>query len=436
MVALLSHEWFLSVDGVKTGPFSVDQILGLYADKELVDSQLTTTDALGSAWITVHELYELQEERKKPFIAPFAPPSRPSELTQPGFTLESLSRAPVPPPSTTKAPMDPAISLFDALQAAKERKSTTTGAGGRTMPPEGGAAGWEMETRGAGGSSRKYAILALLLLLMTGFWAVNNYMKGSSSGANGTPTQASLPGGGPAGTQQLNNNPNGNPAGAGGALGTNGAAANGGAGLGGAGGAGGVGGAGGGGAYGNAAANNGAAGNGHAGGAAGAPGAPNTMHFGGAAGGNAGANAAISRAQTTGNLHSGSRTAAVLPTPARPSNNSYNPRPVPARPSGNSRGANSYDRGDRDRDERDRDERDRDDDRDRMGNYGNGLQNARVNPGVVPPNPAALQGGMMPPAAPPAMMPPGAIQTQDPNLIPPDMSGWSQPTEGAMYQQD
>jgi hypothetical protein len=120
----------LEVEGRKTGPFSVEQILGLLAEGEIPETARMISSAPGSDWITVatlaqqHKTHQLQQQKAQaiqvqatqPEAAPapqlpskpFIPPPRPAEL-QPASK----------PPSAPK----PELTLIDALRVTKERRA-------------------------------------------------------------------------------------------------------------------------------------------------------------------------------------------------------------------------------------------------------------------------------------------------------------------------
>ncbi|MGK5082264.1 hypothetical protein WDW37_03085 [Bdellovibrionota bacterium FG-1] len=123
MVSDASQEWFLEIGEKKTGPFTTEQVLGLLADKEISEQQRVTSGLPDSVWISVGEFARIRTPK------PFTPPPRPSDLVLSTDSSHSSSSANFIP----SAQDDPAISLFDALQAAKERKPQS---GARALPPE------------------------------------------------------------------------------------------------------------------------------------------------------------------------------------------------------------------------------------------------------------------------------------------------------------
>lgn len=120
MVESSTQEWFLEVEGHKTGPFATDQILGLFADQEILGTARIILTAPGSEWTTVSELASLVHPppAASPSLGakPFVPPPRPAELAS--TSNFNLTNAPKP-----VAVSKPELSLLDALRVTKERRS-------------------------------------------------------------------------------------------------------------------------------------------------------------------------------------------------------------------------------------------------------------------------------------------------------------------------
>ena len=95
------EEWFLEVDGKRTGPFTSDQILGLLSEGEIPETARVTSNDLGERWITVSELEKRnaspsphpQTSRPTPTPRPpeAAPASRAKTFTPPPRPIELLS---------------------------------------------------------------------------------------------------------------------------------------------------------------------------------------------------------------------------------------------------------------------------------------------------------------------------------------------------------
>jgi hypothetical protein len=85
---MAESQWHLEVNGRKVGPFTLDQIQGLYEDGEIRGYHQVTSDQLDGKWISVQELIDSAA------IAAPAPPSDATgetpSLSAPVFELESV----------------------------------------------------------------------------------------------------------------------------------------------------------------------------------------------------------------------------------------------------------------------------------------------------------------------------------------------------------
>src|SRR4051794_41096751 len=114
-----SQEWFLDVNGKQTGPYSLDEVLGLFREGEIPAAQKVTSERLKGKWITVRELSE----------------------------------------ALSQETADPTHVLFEAFQAARDKKAQASQP--PTSTPE-----FEPES-----SPQKPLILATLGLILLGcFW--------------------------------------------------------------------------------------------------------------------------------------------------------------------------------------------------------------------------------------------------------------------------
>ena len=116
MIEKDSPEWFLNENGKRTGPFTAAQLQAFFEQNKISHTSQVSSSHMGGNWISIQELIHGTPAASKPSPTPasdFHPPPRPS------FSKE---HGPIPPPIERP---DPLLSLFDALQAAKERKATT-----------------------------------------------------------------------------------------------------------------------------------------------------------------------------------------------------------------------------------------------------------------------------------------------------------------------
>ena len=111
-------QWYLSLNGKPTGPFTIDQLKMLVRDRQILPNNPVTAPHLKGAWVPVSTVVGAPQtpsaEKPTHASAGFQPPPRP-EGSEPKNSPMQESR-PVPQ-------VDATDSLFDALQAAKERKS-------------------------------------------------------------------------------------------------------------------------------------------------------------------------------------------------------------------------------------------------------------------------------------------------------------------------
>src|SRR5437763_1874403 len=98
-------QWYLDVNGKKVGPFSQDQLAGLLRDGEILPTQKVTADHIGGHWVDVTEV----AHPDGPTLSGFRAPPRPPEHK--------------PEPGHKPIGDDPALGLFDTLQAAKEKSA-------------------------------------------------------------------------------------------------------------------------------------------------------------------------------------------------------------------------------------------------------------------------------------------------------------------------
>jgi len=112
------EEVYIDVAGVKTGPYTKDQITGLLEDNEILPDSKITSESLNGKWVSVRDFLDNQSTIKKveknATNFGFQPPPRPVDLDKRSEDSEE---------QLLEQGTDPALSLFDTLQAAKERKA-------------------------------------------------------------------------------------------------------------------------------------------------------------------------------------------------------------------------------------------------------------------------------------------------------------------------
>lgn len=158
-----SSPWYLEVQGTKTGPYTATHIQALFQEGKIPGNLRVTTPPLNGQWISVHQLLDLYKKMasdKRP--SEFQPPPRPEGLDRGEKTDLNLKRE------------DPTLGLFEALQAAKERKNTAQQQAQQQRFQEEGMSTW----RPGGGLNRRsippqvWLIMSLVLLLGTSVWGV------------------------------------------------------------------------------------------------------------------------------------------------------------------------------------------------------------------------------------------------------------------------
>src|SRR4051812_47241413 len=112
MVEESAQQWFLEIEGNRTGPFTTEQVLGLLADGELPDTQLLFTSANSNQFISLRDLASRHR------VAPVAPPAQapvqqkvpPAPKAQEAvqshsseFTGTGITRPFIPPPRPSES---------------------------------------------------------------------------------------------------------------------------------------------------------------------------------------------------------------------------------------------------------------------------------------------------------------------------------------------
>lgn len=116
MISGDSSEWFLEVEGKRIGPYTIEHILGLLQEGEILPYHRVTSDSVGAEWMSVQELKNLIKAQPGGGML-FQPPPRPVALDTPAESRVSSDGS------------DPTLSLFDALQSVKGGKPS------RAAPP-------------------------------------------------------------------------------------------------------------------------------------------------------------------------------------------------------------------------------------------------------------------------------------------------------------
>ncbi len=161
----MTEQWFLDLDGVRSGPYQTPEVLSLIAEGEVLPHHRISRALKDSSWVTILD-WRLEQARHtpppevRPVPPPPAPEVSPFELkvepaqaeptpeplptppappAPPPLTLEPVERtlklepstketeteaepaqASVPPPTSTKR--DPTAELFDIIQTSKQKR--------------------------------------------------------------------------------------------------------------------------------------------------------------------------------------------------------------------------------------------------------------------------------------------------------------------------
>lgn len=124
-----SDDWYVKIGSNKAGPYSIPQIQALLEEGEIQPFHKVTHQHLKGEWISAQELVLAFHEAQ----AMTAKKIQENERLQSGVTYSGAFQPPARPADIGKAqPLktpadfgnDPALSLFDTIQAVRERKST------------------------------------------------------------------------------------------------------------------------------------------------------------------------------------------------------------------------------------------------------------------------------------------------------------------------
>ncbi len=153
MANLPASQWFFEVLGKRSGPYSTEHILQLHRSGQLGAGVRLIADSPDPHEITLEELIGLTQ---------FQPPPKPEIAKDPGAHHVSPAG-------------DPTLGLFDALQAAKDRKAAAP----RPMPQN-------VEMQGSGAAEASWIsevptgvwfALAGLLGVTIGGWTIYGYLN-------------------------------------------------------------------------------------------------------------------------------------------------------------------------------------------------------------------------------------------------------------------
>jgi hypothetical protein len=184
-----SAEWFLEVHGTKTGPYTVEHIHALLTEGQISPLLRVTSDRLSGEWITVQEMLQAYSSSK--ISGEFQPPPRPDDIEK---ALGSSS--------AERQSEDATLGLFDALQAAREKKHQSV------LSQQRVSSNVEMGWAGGSRSSRSvppqlWLILSLFMVLSAAVWglmkiASKSFPQGGAGVASSSPVKDVSPASGAA----------------------------------------------------------------------------------------------------------------------------------------------------------------------------------------------------------------------------------------------
>jgi hypothetical protein len=133
----MSEQWFLDLDGVRSGPYQTSEVMSLVAEGEVLPHHQIATDLKSQKWMTVLE-WRLNQNKSTPTFSPAQEkPSSPiapvveieKPVEKPNPIITPLSE-PVSPPKINPSPAsskpagkrDPMAEMFDMLQNTKQKR--------------------------------------------------------------------------------------------------------------------------------------------------------------------------------------------------------------------------------------------------------------------------------------------------------------------------
>jgi hypothetical protein len=185
-------EWTVEINGAKSGPYTIPQLLDFYREGRIQSHHQVTSDRLNGEWVPVQVLMEAYEESTAPrkIGIPEAEPKV-------GFPVSSSHRTQLPPrpedltgtflrrnhlengePEGQENFKDPTESLFEALQIVRERQSQ--GSSAQRKEPS-GAYDWGPPKVRVSPSVPRGALifLSLTLILVGSVFALFKIFEGS-----------------------------------------------------------------------------------------------------------------------------------------------------------------------------------------------------------------------------------------------------------------
>ncbi len=189
-------EWYVEIEGQRTGPVSPSDLVAMYQTGRLPGNAMATTARMQGDWVTIADLVEAYRELNqstKPASSSsysslsdsagpsFQAPPRPTEQLE----ASKIINLNTPPPS--EAPMDATESLFLAIQAVRE-KAAAKNAVTQTPITLKSSTYQKDPTQG-----RNQLIVMLIIVFMTGAYGVTQLLKSDSPKPEAAKTETTPP---------------------------------------------------------------------------------------------------------------------------------------------------------------------------------------------------------------------------------------------------
>ena len=186
MSSPLPPEWYLEIEGKRSGPFTAEQVEGFLQDREILARHQVFSPRRPDQRMSAGEFVEaLKHQREKTVGASGAPrgvPPGPPKAFHPPNKPRSMDERTGIIQANKAAAADPTQHLFDALQAVRERQVQT-----KLSAPTEAEWGTLARTQPAR-RSQLTLILTLAALLGVSVWGLNRLLT-----KKGEPTTASAP---------------------------------------------------------------------------------------------------------------------------------------------------------------------------------------------------------------------------------------------------
>ncbi len=124
----MSEQWFLDLDGVRSGPYQTSEVMSLVAEGEILPHHQIATELKSQKWMTILEWRlnqnKMTEPKKESVSITPAPVSftPPVEAQKPQTHTPTAAPITTPPSDPSKPKRDPMAEMFDMLQNTKQKR--------------------------------------------------------------------------------------------------------------------------------------------------------------------------------------------------------------------------------------------------------------------------------------------------------------------------